>query len=31
VMEIDSNHGHLYMNQMGHTLKGLGALKSLPI
>jgi hypothetical protein len=24
-------HGHLYMNLTGHTLKGFGTLKSLPI
>jgi hypothetical protein len=26
-----NKHGHLYMNLMGHTLKGSGTLKSLPI
>jgi hypothetical protein len=26
-----SEHDRLYMNLMGHTLKGFGTLKSLPI
>jgi hypothetical protein len=31
VSEMVSEHDHLYMNLTGHTLKGFGTLKSLPI
>jgi hypothetical protein len=28
VLEMISKHGRLYMNLMGHTLKGFGTLKA---
>jgi hypothetical protein len=31
VLKMVSKHVHLYMNLMGHTLKGFGTFKSLPI
>jgi hypothetical protein len=31
VLKTVSEHGHLYMNLTGHTLKGFGILKNLPI
>jgi hypothetical protein len=31
VSETVSEHDHLYMNLTGHTLKGFGTLKNLPI